>query len=205
MKLDLRVPTSLSDIPLHQYQRFLKTFEGEEDYDENYAGMKMLEIFCGLTVDDSLEIKVTDVVKVVEKINKALSEKPLLITRFKIGKTEFGFCPSLDDLSFGEFVDIENSISDWDTMHKAMAVLYRPITERIGNKYKIEKYRGDSWHDAMLQMPSSVAVSAINFFFHLEADLLKATLPYSNKSQISNPKPEEQTTSTDNGVGTTVL
>lgn len=205
MKLDLRVPTSLSDIPLHQYQRFLKTFEGEEDYDEKYAGMKMLEIFCGLTVDDSLEIKVTDVVKVVEKINKALSEKPLLITRFKIGKTEFGFCPSLDDLSFGEFVDIENTISDWDTMHKAMAVLYRPITERIGNKYKIEKYRGDSWHDAMLQMPSSVAVSAINFFFHLEADLLKATLPYSNESQISNPKPEEQTTSTDNGVGTTVL
>ena len=129
----------------------------------------------------------------------------MLITRFKIGKTEFGFCPSLDDLSFGEFVDIENTISDWDTMHKAMAVLYRPITERIDSKYKIEKYRGDSWHDAMLQMPSSVAVSAINFFFHLEADLLKATLPYSNESQISNPKPEEQTTSTDNGVGTTVL
>ena len=164
----------------------------------------MLEIFCGLKIDEALEVKISDVNKITDKINKALSEKPLLITRFKLGKTEFGFVPQLDDLTFGEFVDIENNIADWDTMHKAMSVLYRPIEQRLNNKYEIEKYRGDSWHDAMLNMPSSVAISAINFFFHLENDLLKVTLPYST-TETETAQLDEQTILTSSGGGITAL
>lgn len=204
MKVNLQVPTSLNDIPLYQYQKFIKTFENTDDITEEYAGIKMLEIFCGLRIDEALDVKISDVNKITDKINKALSEKPLLVTRFKLGNTEFGFVPQLDDLTFGEFVDIENNISDWETMHKAMSVLYRPITDRINGKYQIEKYRGDSWHDAMLNMPSSVAISAINFFFHLEADLLKATLLYS-ETVAQETLQDEPTISTNNGGGITVL
>ena len=204
MKVDLQVPTSLNDIPLYQYQKFIKTFENTDDITEEYAGIKMLEIFCGLKIDEALDVKISDVNKITDKINKALSEKPLLVTRFKIGNTEFGFVPQLDDLTFGEFVDIENNIGDWESMHKAMAVLYRPITDRIKGKYQIEKYRGDSWHDAMLNMPSSVAISAINFFFHLENDLLKATLAYS-EDQIQEVLQDEPTISINNGGGITAL
>ena len=204
MKVDLQVPTSLNDIPLYQYQKFIKTFENTDDITEEYAGIKMLEIFCGLKIDEALDVKISDVNKITDKINKALSEKPLLVTRFKIGNTEFGFVPQLDDLTFGEFVDIENNIGDWESMHKAMSVLYRPITERIKGKYQIEKYRGDSWHDAMLNMPSSVAISAINFFFHLENDLLKATLAYS-ETQTQDQLQDEPTISINNGGGITAL
>jgi len=204
MKLDLQVPTSLNDIPLYQYQKFIKTFENADDITEEYAGIKMLEIFCGLKIDEALDVKISDVNKITDKINKALSEKPLLVTRFKLGNTEFGFVPQLDDLTFGEFVDIENNIGDWESMHKAMSVLYRPITERIKGKYQIEKYRGDSWHDAMLNMPSSVAISAINFFFHLENDLLKATLAYS-ETQTQDQLQDEPTISINNGGGITAL
>jgi hypothetical protein len=204
MKLDIRVPTSLSDIPLHQYQKFIKTFQDDETLTDEYAALKMLEIFCGLKTDESLQVKVSDIKKITDKLNKALSEKPLLITRFKLGGTEFGFVPQLDDLSFGEFVDIENNIGDWETMHKAMAVLYRPVTQRVGKKYEIEDYRGDSWWDAMLNMPASVAVSAINFFFHLENDLLKATF-HSLDQQETKVQQAAQTISTDNGGGITHL
>jgi len=203
MKLDLNVPTSLNDIPLYQYQQFIKTFENAEELTDEYAGTKMLEIFCGLKLDEALKIKVADINKITTTLNKALSEKPLLITRFKLGKTEFGFVPQLDELTFGEYVDIENTIGDWDTMHKAMAVLYRPVVERVGKKYEIEEYRGDSWHDAMLNMPASVAVSAINFFFHLENDLLKATLRYSDQAETPVQQ-AAQTISTNNGGGITV-
>ena len=204
MKLDLRVPTSLNDIPLHQYQKFIKTFENDEELTDDYAATKMLEIFCGLKLTEALKIKIADMRNITAKLNKALSEKPLLITRFKLGSTEFGFVPQLDDLTFGEFVDIENNIGDWETMHKAMSVLYRPVTERVGKKYAIEEYRGDSWHDAMLNMPASVAVSAITFFFHLENDLLKVTLPYSAKAETEIQQ-ETQTTLTNNGGGITAL
>lgn len=204
MKLDLRVPTSLNDIPLYQYQQFIKAFENEDNLTEQYAGTKMLEIFCGLKLDEALKVKITDLKKITTKLNKALSEKPLLITRFKLGSTEFGFVPQLDELTFGEFVDIENYIGDWENMHKAMAVLYRPVVQSVGKKYEIEEYRGDSWHDAMLNMPASVAISAINFFFHLENDLLKVTLPYSELAQTPVQQ-DEQTILTDNGGGTIAL
>jgi len=203
MKVELKVPTSLNDIPLHQYQKFIKTFEGEDEMTNEYAGLKMLEIFCGLKLNDALQVKVSQVNEITSKLNKALSEKPSLITRFKIGSTEFGFVPQLDDLSFGEFVDIENNITDWDNMHKAMAVLYRPVVQRIKNQYEIEEYRGDSWHDVMLNMPASVVVSALSFFFHLESDLLRITLPY--LSQKEETLQGEVQGSIVTGVGITAL
>ena len=120
----------------------------------------MLELFCGLKIDDALKVKMSDMNIIVSKLNECLSEKPELITRFKLGNTEFGFIPQLDDMTFGMFVDLENSISDWDSMHKAMAVLYRPVTQRIKGQYEIEDYRGDSWQEEALQdemqtLPSS--------------------------------------------------
>ena len=128
-RIDLIVPTTLFDIPLKHYQKFIKTFQGqdEKNYTNEYAACKMLEIFCGLKKAETLNIKITDLNKIVGKLNKALSEKPSLITRFKLGDTEFGFVPKLDELTFGEFVDLESYINDWSTMHKAMSILYRPI------------------------------------------------------------------------------
>jgi len=70
---------------------------------------------------------------------KAFSERPPLKQRFFIGKQEFGFIPSLEEITVGELNDIDTYISDWTKMHNAMAVLYRPITATFGNRYEIEK------------------------------------------------------------------
>lgn len=203
MKVDLIVPTSLHDIPLKHYQRFVKTFEGEdvESLTEEYAGLKMLEIFCGLKTTDAMKVKITDLNRIVTKLNKALEEKPSLIQRFKIGKTEFGFVPKLDELTFGEFIDIENNINDWSNMHAAMAVLYRPIVRTHKDKYEIEEYKGDTWHEAIKNMPSSVAISALLFFYSLERDLLVATAAFGTNSQKEKDSLTQQQTSTENGGG----
>ena len=37
---------------------------------------------------------------------------------------EYGFIPNLDDMSFGEYVDLDTYIGDWQNIHRAMAVLY---------------------------------------------------------------------------------
>lgn len=191
MKLDLTVPTTLSDIPLHQYQKFVETFEDEdalETYTEEFAGLKMLEIFCGLKTSEALKIKISDLNKIVDVLNNALAEKPSLIQRFKIGKTEFGFVPQLDNMTFGEFIDIENNITNWSTMHAAMAVLYRPIINKHKDKYEIEEYRGDNWHEAMKNMPAAVAVSALVFFYNLENDLLRVTADFGQSKQTQDNK-----------------
>jgi hypothetical protein len=201
MKLDLLVPTSLHDIPLKHYQKFIKTFENADDYTEDYAALKMLEIFCGVPYNEAIKFKIGDINRVVSKLNEALAEKPSLINKFKLGSTEFGFVPELNDLTFGEFVDIENNITDWDNMHKAMAVLYRPIVRKYKHKYEIEEYRGDNWYDAMLNMPASVAVSAIVFFYNLETDLLNLTLDSGQVPSLQMEALTQTQTLTKNGGG----
>ena len=104
-RIDLIVPTTLFDIPLKHYQKFIKTFQGKEkEYTNEYAACKMLEIFCGLKKAETLNIKIADLNKIVNKLNTTLSEKPSLITRFKLGNTEFGFIPKLDDLTLASLL-----------------------------------------------------------------------------------------------------
>ena len=45
MKLKLNVPTTLHDITLEQYSQFVKAFDNDDEVNEQYAGLKMLEIF----------------------------------------------------------------------------------------------------------------------------------------------------------------
>jgi hypothetical protein len=176
MKLKLLVPTTLADITLREYQKFMQVFGGDDEYDDYYSGLKLLEIFCKVPYNDALQIKIKDLQEAVSKINKALSEKPSLINKFKLGDTEFGFIPQLDDMTFGEYIDVDNNLTDWDNMHKAMAVLYRPIKDKKNNKYEIEKYRGDNYYEAMQEMPMSVVMSSLLFFYNLETELLEVTI-----------------------------
>jgi hypothetical protein len=53
---------------------------------------------------------------------------------------EYGFIPNLDDMSFGEYVDLDTYLGDWQNIHRAMAVLYRPIREKRGERYNIVPY-----------------------------------------------------------------
>ena len=175
-KIELLVPTDLHSIPLYQYQEFLKTFENVKDMTDEEASLKMLKIFCGLTQKEGLEFKMSDVSKVVDKLNKILVTKPSLITKFTLGGQKFGFVPELSDLSFGEYIDAENNLGDWGNMHKAMAVLYRPIKEEYKDKYTIKEYDGEHYSEILKNMPTSVAVSCLVFFYALETELLTATL-----------------------------
>ena len=162
-----------------------KEFEDkdEETYTNEEASLRMLEIFCGLKPKEGLSYKLADVEKAVSKLNKVLQEKPSLITRFKLGGLEFGFVPDLNDLTFGEYIDAENNLTNWATMNKAMAVLYRPIDIEHKGKYKLKPYDGTHYAEVLKNMPTSVAVSALVFFYTLETELLEATLSSSLKTE----------------------
>ena len=101
MNIKLNVPNKLSEIALSDYVKYLKILEVNEK-DENsdiFVQQKVLEIFCGVPYNDSLEFKMSDVTNIVNIINKTLSEQPSLVKSFKLGDIEFGFIPKLDDMS----------------------------------------------------------------------------------------------------------
>jgi len=200
MELKVKVPTRMEEITLEQYQKFLKNCT-DESIKEDAIALKMLEIFCGVPPAKTYSYKMSDVYDVCDKINKALNEKPPLISRWRYNNTEFGFIPQLDDMTFGEYIDVDTYISDWETMHQAMAVLYRPVVQSFRGSYEIEKYKGDTYWELMKQMPLSLVMGSMLFFWNLERDLvevMKNSLTPSQK-QIY----QEKLTSMLNTVGIT--
>lgn len=198
MELEINVPTKMQDITLEQYQKFLKECTDETLSEEKIA-IKMLEIFCGLPINNTLKLRMSDVFKVCEQINTALNEKPPLISRWKFDKLEFGFIPQLDDMTFGEYVDVDTYIVDWENMHKAMAVLYRPVLQNYKGSYEIEEYKGDTYWDLMKQMPLNLVMGCMLFFWNLERDLVKVMRNSLNKKESLTS--QEKLTSMLNTVG----
>lgn len=177
MKLELFIPTHLNEIKLAQYQKFLKIAEQNED--SEFLHQKMVQYFCGVDLRDIANIKHKQVMEITASINEMFKVSHKLIPRFKMGGVEFGFIPNLDEMTQGEFVDLDTYISDWQEMHKAMAVLFRPITKTINDKYQIEDYNGSiTYSEVMKHAPLDVVLGATVFFYHLGNELMKSTLIY---------------------------
>lgn len=177
MRIEIYVPSSISEIPLANYQKFLKVQQNSND--EEFIAQKMIEIFCGIELKDVVKMKLTSINDLVLHFNEIFSVKPKFQPRFKIGGIEYGFIPDLENISFGEYVDLDNYLSNWDDYHKAMAVMYRPITETRKDKYNIFEYNGASeFSEAMKYAPMDVAIGASVFFWTLGNELLNATLSY---------------------------
>ena len=177
MKLDILLPTSLSEIPLSRYQKFIEM--KEQSNDEEFIANKMIQIFCGIELKEVMQIKVKELNGLIKHFTDVFSEKPQLVRQFKIKDIEFGFIPKIDDISFGEYVDLEHHFQNWSTYHKAMAVMFRPIKEKHGDKYTIVDYEpNEDMQELMKFAPLDVAISASVFFWNLGSELLSLTMNY---------------------------
>ena len=107
MKVQVKIPTSLNELSLFQYSKYIEIvnqFEKMKDESANpeiFYQLKTLEIFCGVNYEDGLKLRVQDVKRIVSQIEKLLAEKPDLITKFTIGDSTFWFIPKLDYMTFG--------------------------------------------------------------------------------------------------------
>ena len=204
MKLELTIPTDLNEITLGQYQQFIKVKEATTD--NEMLAEKMIQIFCGIELKEVVNIKFTEVQKLVEHFNKLFSETPKFTPTFKIKDMEFGFIPDLENISFGEYVDLEENLKSWETYHKAMAVMYRPIKMKRKDGHEIYKYTGTAeFSDLMKFAPLGVVLSSSVFFWNLGSELLQSTIAYLEQEITKNPKILEilakQHNFKNNGVG----
>jgi len=123
-----------------------------------------------MKLEEVMRLKYKDSEEIVEILNKTFDSKPPLVRKFKLGKIQYGFNPSLDEMSLGEYIDLDTYIGDWDNIEKAMNVLYRPIVASVKDKYAIDEYKvGDEQY--LLDMPMSAVTSSIFFLMKLGLDL----------------------------------
>ena len=173
-KFTLEVPQELSAVTLQQYQKYLKVMEENEGAEDvEFINLKVLEIFCGVSLKEAYKLPLAEFSFIINHIVNIFKEDTPLQRDFTMtdpngDSVTFGFIPKLDDITLGEFVDLDNYIGDWQQIHKALAVLYRPVIFRKGELYLIEEYEGtDKYSEVMKDAPVNVALGAIVFFYRL--------------------------------------
>lgn len=178
MKLELTIPTTLDEIPLMHYQKFMEVSKNSND--DEFTAQKMIQIFCGIELNEVVKISFNDMVDLVNHFNKLFSEIPKLKPTFKIKDLELGIIPNFDKITWEEYIELEAQFKEFDTFHKAMAVLYRPVTEKNKhNQYLIAPFNNvEEFGDLMKYTPLSIALSSHLFFWNLEKELLTATISY---------------------------
>jgi len=187
-EVKLIVPDSLSEVTLGQYQSYLDAIKGlDEEKDAEIINKKLIEAFCGIEYSLVDSIPLRDIEKLLEALKMAFERDYEHTLRFDLLDVEMGFIPKLDDMSLGEYIDCENTFGNWEDMHKAMAVLYRPINFKKGDKYTIAPYKpNDEMTELMKEMPLSVVMGCTVFFYRLGTQLSKATLNYMEKAIQEN-------------------
>jgi hypothetical protein len=197
MKIEINVPTSLNEVTLGQYQKYLKIAENNPE--GNFLDAKMIEIFCGIPLSDSYKLKMSSATAIVDIITELLNQTPKHTERFEMNGIEYGFIPDLDEMSLGEYIDMDNNVSSWEKMHVAMNVLYRPTKISKVGKYNIEEYDVKN-PEKMKDMPLGAAIGSVFFFLNLGMELSKHTI-HSSSNQAEMEAIQEQLISGQSGVG----
>jgi len=181
--IKLIVPDSLHEIELGQYQTYLASIENlDATEDAEQINRKLIETFCGLKPEQVNLLPLTSIESLLGVLSGAFSEEFELIRHFELDGVKFGFIPKLDEMSLGEYIDLESTFGDWEKMHKAMAILYRVVNFEKGEKYDIVSYEtNEELAEAMKMMPLSVVMSCMVFFYSLGTELAQATLNYTQK------------------------
>ena len=173
MKVTIEYPDNLNEISVGQYQRYLIA---TKDIDGEFLYQRTIETLCNVPFERVILMSHKDVKEIAEHLHNLLNSEVEFKHRFKIKGQEFGFIPNLEEITTGEFSDLTTYLGKTEEMHKAMAVLFRPIVKKERDKYDICEYNGTKeFCDLMKYMPLGIAFGSMVFFYNLVNDLKNAT------------------------------
>jgi hypothetical protein len=117
------------------------------------------------------ELSIRDVAIIMKKLAELQNRQDTVLTKvIEIDGIEYGMHPNLDDITLGEYADIETFIKDGleKNMPELMSVLFRPVTERSGEAYVIAAYDGNITirAEAMKKMSAEQVQSTLFFFYN---------------------------------------
>ena len=181
MEVKLSIPTTLNEITLGQYQEFSKL----DITSESEVQSKMIEIFCKVPVEVVRSMKAKDITDICTVINTMFDVEHQMLNRFQMNGKDYGFIPDLENISFGEYVDLDTFMGDNDNLHRAMNVLYRPIDLVQGQRYTLKEYDPDTNEEAK-NYPLDACFGAMVFFYDLGKDLSTVILNSSSKQNEEN-------------------
>ena len=179
----IKIPRTLRDITVRQYQKYVNIYKKNKDAkNTDFLDRKLIEIFCGIEFKDIDLLELSEFEHLISHLSNLLNANTPTVNKFDlIGidnvTVHFGMIPNLDKMSYGEFVDLEKYMFDDVNLHKAMAVMYRPIKHYNKDRYLIHDYTGtEHLAEVMKDTPLDVALGVRVFFYRLVTKLGNYTM-----------------------------
>jgi len=173
------LPTEWNEVSISQYSKLMKVLDNE-DTSEIEVIVRTLEALVGIESRVLTKTPLKYLKSVYVELAILTSKEPAnhLKKVIEIDGVEYGIIPDFNDLTLGEFVDLDNYLQDsWNNLVKIFAVLYRPIIERKGDKYIIEDYtlkdikeRREIFSD---KLSIDTAFGAMVFFYDIGSKLIE--------------------------------
>jgi hypothetical protein len=109
--------------------------------------------------------------------------------KVRVGAIELGFIPNLQEMTFGEYVDLDSACTNLykdakvngEAALKMMCILYRPIKAKFGNYYDIDAYKTEAkrkYIDAVKELTLDHVLNVLLFFSTIEIELYNTSLEF---------------------------
>lgn len=167
------LPTSWSEVSLGKYSKLMTALHNEESSEIELI-IKTLESLVGISTTQLTKVPLKYLKIAYAELSTLTSTMPSTELKriIDVDGTAYGFIPDFDELTFGEFCDLDNYLQDsWNNLHKIMAVLFRKVVARDKDKYSIEEYTMKGIKERRELFNSSLSIDvvygALVFFYHI--------------------------------------
>ena len=133
------VISSWEDVTLEKWAKLIN----KKNKSKSKEALDTIKALSDIPTDLIKQLSIEDVSKILSAIAKLQASENTDLKRIIIvDGIEYGFHPNLEEITFGEYADIETYIQNGieTNLPKLMSVLYRPIIEKEGKYYTIKAY-----------------------------------------------------------------
>ena len=204
---DYFVPQKWSEVSIESYQKLMQ-YVGDES-DEYTKSLTTINALTKAPIEILEKCKKSDIEKLSKAVSNLLNIKvnTTLNMLIEVDGVEYGFHPNLEEITFAEFVDLDNYLSDpWPNMHRIMAVLYRPVIKQNKKKYKIEDYDSTKCMKTADVFKEALSVATVNgaanFFLTIAKEylvVLQSSLSKKQKKMLKTTKIPNSNLTTNGG------
>ena len=174
--IDYQLPEKMT---ISQYQ----TINTKQDVMGVDKSLFILSVLSGCPIDTLKRVRTSEAARLFSYANQLFMDESVKFQQtFEFKGKKFGFIPNINNISLGEYIDLDHFITDGvvKNLHKIIAILYRPLKygQKVMGKYvwDIEEYSMEDFEsraDLFKELEVEKAFSASNFFFHLGVQSIK--------------------------------
>jgi len=166
---------SWSDVTLKELSRLMEY----RKLTPTQEAINTINMFSDIPKDMIKKLRLEDITGMLSMLGELETEKDMVFkATFKLHGITYGFIPSLEDITLGEYADIETFIKDGVEKNLAniMSVLFRPIVIDKKDYYTIESYDATTQQrrsKVFMDMSGMQVQNSMVFFWNFANELYK--------------------------------